>query len=170
MAIAPHFIPLDEYMRTAYSPDCDYVDGAIVERNVGKGKHAYIQLSLGIALREQTRSGKLVVTVEHRIRVSATRVRIPDVCVVAELEEVITKPPLLCVEVLSPDDRWERVNATVRDYQTMGVACVWVIDPYQERAWIFAGGGPPFEALDGLLAAALIGVEVRLIDLLPTAD
>src|SRR5438067_5420809 len=112
---------LDEYMSTSYSPDCEYIDGLVVERNVGKGKHAYTQLRLGIKLTEQTQPKKLVVVVEQRVRISATRVRIPDVCVVEELEEVVTKAPLLCVEVLSPDDRWNRVIASVSDYQTMGV-------------------------------------------------
>lgn len=29
------FVPLEEYLRTSYEPDCDYVDGRIEERNVG---------------------------------------------------------------------------------------------------------------------------------------
>lgn len=43
MATAPSLIPIEEYMHTSYSPDCEYIDGLIVERNVGQGKHAYAQ-------------------------------------------------------------------------------------------------------------------------------
>ncbi len=29
-------VSVDEYLRTSYRPDCDYVDGILVERNVGE--------------------------------------------------------------------------------------------------------------------------------------
>jgi len=29
------FVSVDEYLRTAYRPDCDYVDGVVLERNLG---------------------------------------------------------------------------------------------------------------------------------------
>jgi Uma2 family endonuclease len=108
-----------------------------------------------------------IVLVEQRVRIAATRVRIPDVCVVGELEEVVTKPPLLCVEVLSPDDRWSRVIASVGDYQMTGVPCVWVIDPYQVKAWTFESDNPPLEVKDGRLTARSLGIDVHLADVLP---
>jgi Uma2 family endonuclease len=160
-------ITLDEYMSTSYSPDCEYIDGLVVERNVGQGKHAYTQGKVYLSLSGQVLSRKLIVLPEQRVRVSGTRVRIPDVCVVEELEEVVTKPLLLCVEVLSPDDRWSRVIASIGDYQTMGVLCVWVIDPYQVKAWTFESENPPVEVKDGRLTAQFLGVEVQLTDILP---
>lgn len=169
MATAANFVTLDEYMRTSYSPDCEYIDGVILERNVGKGKHAFTQLSLGAELKQRVKAKGLLVTVEQRVRVGPNRVRIPDVCVVQELEEIITNPPLLCVEVLSPDDRWARVNASIADYQAMGVPCVWIIDPYESRAWIFELENPPAEVQDGRLVAQALGVEIRLGDVLPEA-
>jgi Uma2 family endonuclease len=160
-------ITLDEYMSTSYSPDCEYIDGLVVARNVGQGKHAYTQGKVYLSLSGQVLWRKLIVLPEQRVRVSGTRVRIPDVCVVEELEEVVTKPPLLCVEVLSPDDRWSRVIASVGDYQTMGVPCVWVIDPYQVKAWTFESENPPLQVKDGRLTAQSLSVEVQLNDILP---
>lgn len=43
MATAPGLIPIEEYMHISYSPDCEYIDGVIVERNVGLGKHSFTQ-------------------------------------------------------------------------------------------------------------------------------
>ncbi|MBV9156600.1 MAG: Uma2 family endonuclease [Acidobacteriaceae bacterium] len=167
MATAPNLISLDEYMRTSYSPDCEYVDGVILERNAGQGKHAYTQSQVLVRLSERLGGKKLLTLVAQRVRVSATRVRVPDVCVIEELEEVIGKPPLLCVEVLSPDDRWSRVNASVSDYQEMGVQCIWVIDPYKSRAWVFECENPPVEVLDGRISSQALRIELNLADLLP---
>ena len=36
-------ISLEEYLRTAYDPDCDYVDGVLEERNVGEWNHGDLQ-------------------------------------------------------------------------------------------------------------------------------
>jgi Uma2 family endonuclease len=167
MATAAVPITLDEYMNTSYSPDCEYIDGVVVERNVGQGKHAYTQTKLLLRLAQLMTEKKRIVLVEQRVRISATRVRIPDVCVIEELEEVVTKAPLLCVEVFSPDDRWNRVLASVGDYQAMGVPCVWVIDPYQAKAWMFESENPPLEVKDGRLTAQSLGIEVQLTDVLP---
>ncbi len=36
-------ITVDEYLTTAYSPDCDYVDGHIEERNLGEQPQSGLQ-------------------------------------------------------------------------------------------------------------------------------
>jgi Uma2 family endonuclease len=159
-------ITLDEYMNTSYSPDCEYIDGVVVERNVGRGKHACALSKVLLKLAELTGQNG-VVLVAQRTRISETRVRVPDVCVVEELEDVVTKAPLLCVEVLSPEDRWNQVIASVGDYQEMGVACVWVVDPFQAKAWIFESQKGPMEVQDGKLTAQTLGVEVKLADVWP---
>ncbi len=35
-------IPVSEYLRTSYSPDCDYVDGEVQERNLGEHRSQQI--------------------------------------------------------------------------------------------------------------------------------
>ena len=39
-------ISLDEYLRTDYEPDCDYVDGELQERNLGEKEHSCRRSSL----------------------------------------------------------------------------------------------------------------------------
>jgi Uma2 family endonuclease len=63
----------------------------------------------------------------------------PDIAFFADataFEDIAPKwaesPPILVVEVLSPNDKPTRVNEKVRDYLTGGVKVVWVID-YEER-------------------------------------
>ena len=125
-------ISVAEYLRTSYHPDCDYVDGEVVERNVGEYSHSTVQgilLKILFALEDVLR---IRVRPELRMRVSPTRYRIPDICVMLKsqlVEPVPTRPPFLCIEIVSPEDRMTRVIERVKDYLAFGVDYVWVIDP-----------------------------------------
>ncbi len=37
-------ISMREYLSTSYDPDCDYVDGVVVERNVGEFDHSRLHM------------------------------------------------------------------------------------------------------------------------------
>jgi len=162
-------VSVEEYLRTDYSPDCDYVDGVLEDRNLGQKKHALTQtLIVGFLLALRQALGALVI-VEQRIRVSPTRFRIPDVCVILNPisdEEVVTTAPFLCVEVLSPDDRMSRMHEKIRDYLGMGVRYVWLIDPYARLAWIHTTEGA-VEAKDGVLRTTDPVIEMPLAEVLP---
>jgi|ERR1043165_7652233 hypothetical protein len=43
MAITLNAIPVEEYLRTCYEPDMEYVDGRLVERNAGDHDHSLLQ-------------------------------------------------------------------------------------------------------------------------------
>jgi Uma2 family endonuclease len=123
---------LAEYLRTSYHPDCDFVDGEVQERNLGEFDHAAVQTFLASWFYQHRQEWQLHVLVELRVQVSAERVRIPDVCLVARgrpVEQVLTKPPLAVIEILSPEDRISRYNERLADYRQMGIPNVWVVDP-----------------------------------------
>jgi Uma2 family endonuclease len=129
-------VPVEEYLTTDYSPDVDYVDGEIQERNVGEDEHGTIQkFFIGYFLvREDT--WRVRVIPENRVQTSRSRYRVPDVCVVAAeapFGGITRTAPLLCVEVLSPEDRMSRMQDKVDDFIGMGVRSVWIIDPYKRR-------------------------------------
>ena len=52
-------ISVAEYLRTAYSPDCDYVDGEVQERNVGEKDHRRTQRQLIRYFCAKSRNGRL---------------------------------------------------------------------------------------------------------------
>jgi Uma2 family endonuclease len=161
-------VSVEEYLTTDYSPDVDYVDGVLEDRNEGQRKHAIVQtLIAGFLLRLRQALGVLVV-VEQRIKVSPTRYRVPDVCVMAKDpgEEVFTTPPFLCVEVVSPDDQMSRMQEKINDYLRMGVSYVWIVDPYLGKAWTHTNDGS-FEAKDGVLRTKNPDIEMPLSDVLP---
>jgi Uma2 family endonuclease len=75
--------------------------------------------------------------VELRVQVSATRFRIPDVCLVVgePPDQIVKTPPFICIEVLSPDDRLSAMRQRVEDYLAFGVPYVWILDPATRQAW-----------------------------------
>lgn len=133
-------VSVEEYLHTSYRPDCDYVDGELVERNVGELKHSFLQSILGTSLHRATRPLGARVAAGLRIRVSATRFRIPDITVMLKsqpLEAVPTRPPFLCIEIVSPDDRMTGIIQRVKEYLAFGVNHVWVVDPASRTAYAY---------------------------------
>ena len=127
-------VPVEEYLRTSYDPDMEYLDGELVERHVGEYTHSYLQLAIGVLL-ESRQKGKYRTFTEQRVRVSTKpRYRIPDLCVM-ELphprEPVFTHPPHLVIEIVSPDDELADLLAKVADYLKFGVPHIWIPDPYK---------------------------------------
>jgi Uma2 family endonuclease len=142
-------ISVEEYLRTSYRPDCDYIEGEILERNVGKRKHSYTQGKV-VSWFDRRRDVLMLESLpELRIRVAPGRVRIPDV-VLCDIplpeEEVLTSPPYLCVEVMSPDDTISSMQDRLDDYLAFGVPNIWVIDPWKHRGWRISKEGWAAEA------------------------
>lgn len=124
-------IPLRDYLAANYRPDREFVDGEIRERNVGKYEHARVQALLARWFGNHEQEWGAQVVTEQRVRVSPTRVRIPDVALLplGAQPDVIVDPPLLVIEILSPDDTYSDTQERAQDYRSMGVETVWIIDP-----------------------------------------
>jgi Uma2 family endonuclease len=159
-------VPVEEYLSTDYSPDCDYVDGVLEDRNLGERDHSLLQAALIAWFYARRKELGIQVFPEQRIRVSGSRYRVPDVCVTIGLpdEQIFTTPPFLCIEILSPEDRMPRVLAKVADFLQLGVPFVWVIDPRKRTATVYTAT----EVLlpdDGVLRTKSPDLAVRLSDL-----
>ena len=156
-------ISVEEYLASSYRPDCDYVDGHIVERNLGERVHGRIQLRVALMLNGQAKQGAEVLT-EVRVQVKPSRFRIPDICIAVDNsdEPILTTPPFLCIEVLSPEDRMSRIEARIQDYLEMGVPYVWVLDPQTKQAYIATAAEGLREVKSGVLTTADPAFEVPL--------
>jgi Uma2 family endonuclease len=128
-------VPVEEYLRTAYQPDCEYVNGRLVERHVGEYRHSFLQGLLVALLSARAREQRFRVFPEQRVQINAEpRYRIPDICVKAlphAITPVLLKPDLV-IEILSPDDQPAEMLVKVGDYLQAGVPHVWIVDPYKK--------------------------------------
>lgn len=132
------FISVHEYLRTSYSPDCEYVDGRIEERNVGEKGHSILQMFLAGLFWMNRAAWGVEVYPELRTHVAARSFRIPDVLVTragVKFEHVLDSPPLIAIEILSPDDRLSALQGKIEEYLAFGVEHIWIFDPQRRVAW-----------------------------------
>jgi Uma2 family endonuclease len=136
-------ISLDEYLSTVYDPDCEYVDGELIERNMGESDHSAIQTMISALLYSQRRELGIHVFAELRVQVAPTRYRIPDITVTKQKVQgrILRQPPFLCIEILSPEDRTSRTELKIDDYLAFGVPYIWLIDARRKKAWSYTSEG-----------------------------
>jgi Uma2 family endonuclease len=127
-------VPVEEYLRTSYDPDMEYVNGQLVGRHVGEHDHSFLQNRLGSELDARRLVRGFRVFTEQRARVSdEPRYRIPDICVKAlpyHKTPVLVRPDLV-IEILSPEDEAVAILEKIGDYQAAGIPHIWVVDPYK---------------------------------------
>ena len=168
----PEFISVREYLTTSYRPDCDYVDGRIEERNVGEYDHGYLQALLThLFMKHQEDWGVRPLT-DVRVQVRPNRFRVPDVTVLragTPREQILTHPPLLVIEILSPEDRLSRMTERTDEYLDFGIENIWIVDPARRLAYRVTRAG--FElAPAGEITVPEMPIRVVLSELFAELD
>lgn len=166
MSIASHAGPvtIEEYLRSEFEPDADYVDGRIEERPMGEYDHASWQEAILEWFWRNHAEWGLRVRPSLRLQASATRFRVPDVTVMRRdqpIEQILRRPPFAVFEVLSPEDTLRRMHRKLGDYAAMGIAHIYLIDPAGPVYYRFQNGdlrsaqhfGAPGDAIHFPLAA-----------------
>jgi Uma2 family endonuclease len=146
-------ISVEEYLTTVYRPDCDYIDGVVEERNRGEWDHATVQGAILAYFHSRRKQWKLRAVPEVRVQVAPSRFRIPDVAVVLEpgpFTSIVRRPPFICIEVLSPEDRLARIRKRIDDFLAFGVPHIWVVDAVAQCAFVYNADGLR-EVKDGVL-------------------
>jgi len=137
-------IPVSEYLKSDYSPDCDYIDGELLERNVGEWEHAALQGILTAIFANHRKAWGVITLPEQRVQVSGSNYRVADLCVVemdAPRQPIVRTPPLLAIEILSRRDSLQAIRKRGNDYLKMGVRNFWVFDPVDRWALICTNAG-----------------------------
>jgi Uma2 family endonuclease len=164
MAKKRPMMTVEQYLRTQFEgSDREYLDGRIVERNMGEWSHGVVQTEVAHLLRLKEAELGIQVIAEIRMRVAETRIRIPDVAVWLEdyePEGVPTVPPFLAVEVISPDDRPKPMQEKIQEYLTWGIKWVWLINPYVKTARSYSEDNAP----DGELVGEALQTRNPVID------
>ena len=110
---------------------------------------------------------------DTRVQVKAGRYRVPDLSIVpveARREQIIRTAPLLCLEILSPDDTLRKMLVRVEDYFAMGVPLVWIFDPVKRSVAVVQPGGEVTERSEGVLRVPGWAIEVELSGIFNVLD
>jgi Uma2 family endonuclease len=134
---AATLISVEEYLNTSYDPDMEYVDGVLVETNVGEWLHGMAQSNIIYAFRRKYPEVKVVP--ELRSRTRETRFRVPDVAVVLQPPpgRYLITAPFIAVEILSEEDRVGRLIEKLKEYAEWGVPNIWMFDPGGKQMYVF---------------------------------
>lgn len=168
-----HYVSVEEYLKTSYRPDVDYVDGRIEERNLGEYDHGTLQFTVTAFFKGRAKEWKIRVALDTRVQTSATRFRVPDVSVLDAShakEQIIRTAPLLCVEILSPEDTLRKMRKRSEDYFAMGVREVWIFDPVGRVVTVCGADGSAYEQKSGVLALPDTAVSLDLDEMFSALD
>jgi Uma2 family endonuclease len=149
-------VTLEQYyeMLPNYEREPEFDDGEIVERPMPTKPHSEMLEFLIFAFRAfrpEFRSYP-----EWTIAPREGSRRIPDLCLCASPSET----PLLCVEIISPDDKASVLRKKIKEYLAWGVEYVWVVDPVELDGDVHTNAGVE-RVPDGVFRAGVVEVNVR---------
>jgi Uma2 family endonuclease len=123
---------VEEYLAIGWSPDREFVDGRIEKRNLGEKEHSILQRYLTVLFAINRDAWRVEVFPELRTQTQTRRFRVPDALVIHSgdnFKRYITRPPLIAIEILSPEDTLKAMQTKAAEYHRFGVENIWVVNP-----------------------------------------
>jgi Uma2 family endonuclease len=144
--VAATLIPIEEYLHRVDEGGCpDYLDGVLVERNVGHYQHGRVQALIASLFLELSKRIVCFPSVEVHLRLGLRRYRVADLAVFFGAEPsapIPDVPPCVVVEVLSPDDRFSEIMEKLEEYRAWGIPNIWFVDPWACKLNVYGASGP----------------------------
>jgi Uma2 family endonuclease len=154
--VATKLLTAEEFYEWANHPDnrdkyCELERGEIVEMSRPGGRHGLVCANVAGILRNYVIQRKKGYVCSNDTGVIVERdpdtVRGPDVMLfedAARIEDVDEKygekPPVLAIEVLSPNDTPGKIMQRVREQKQFGTPLIWVLDPEARNVSIYQPG------------------------------
>lgn len=138
-------VSVEQYLATSYRPDCDYINGEVRERLWGDGCHAAVQSSLCGILGTNYKAWNIRLLISQRFRLSAHHYRVADISALPQNAPLVAypdTPPVFCIEVLEPQDRFESVLERALVFSHFGIKAVWMIHSRTREIWSVDASGP----------------------------
>lgn len=133
-------VSIEDYLGMSFEHDREYVNGEIIERSMPTLTHGEVQAILASWFRQYRKQHNLLVVCEVRMRLGPDLVRIPDIaCFIGRPDELPTTPPLVAIEIASPDDRLHQTLEKLAEYRRWGVPHVWLVEPDLKALYIYDG-------------------------------
>lgn len=136
------FLTPQQYFATTFEREPELVHGELVERPLPTFPHGNIQLRMGSRLMALQQSYPVFPGVEVRVRMAPDLYRIPDISMWEGTApgSLPAIPPLLVVEISSPDDRLDAMLQKLEEYRAWGVPHIWLTEPELKRVHVYDHG------------------------------
>jgi Uma2 family endonuclease len=170
--VIDHPISVEQYLSMVFEHDCEYVDGVIEERDLGEFEHAFLQGILTSLFFNHREEWGIICLPEQRVQTRRDHFRVPDVTILhagTPRERILTRPPLVVIEIQSPEDTLRRTAAKAAEYLDFGVEYVWIIDPDARVGYRGTAAGLEL-ARSGELAIPETPIRIVLADLFAELD
>ena len=106
--------------------------------------HSALKKILVVQLAAFEKALRIAVRPSCQTRVEETRYRVPDVLVMErpfrQTDRVVLDPPLLIVEIVSPEDRHAETQRRFREYERLSVRYIVQMDPDDRTTYQFVEG------------------------------
>lgn len=178
MALETVLVTAEEFKQIANDADglVELVRGEVRPLNRPSFNHGYVCSNIGGELRNWSRQQKTGRAVSNDLGVVTHRdpdsVRGPDVAWISYARLPKTEwpggwlevPPEVCIEVLSPSDRWGQTLDKINEYLQGGVNEVWIADPELRQLQVFRADVSPriLQVNDQLTSKELPGFAVAV--------
>ena len=136
--------PVEEYLRMSFDgPDPEYLDGELVERNLGDDSHSSAQSNLDGILHPLKKKFRIHVRPEIHMRLAPTRIRVADLAIFIEkpADRIPSSPPHVVVEIVSPGDRYTEIHEKLEEYRNWGIKHIWLLDPASRSFSVYDEAG-----------------------------
>ena len=135
-------VSVHEYLNTSYESDPELIDGQLKEKSMPTDLHSFVQAMIVHWFATHMREWQIMPLPEVRTQVTSFNFRLPDVAVVRRRllrGKPQENPPLIAIEILSPDDKFSDLRNRALDFARMGVEHIWLVDPQEQVAFHWGG-------------------------------
>jgi Uma2 family endonuclease len=132
-------LTVDQYLKMHFEDlEPEFVRGELIERSMPTSIHAWLTHLLSMRLH-----GAGFCLIGVRCQLASDVIRIPDLAVFRSFpqERVPASPPLLVVEIVSPDDRHEELLRKLDQYREWGVEHIRVVQPELRKLHVYDARG-----------------------------
>jgi len=134
----------EEYLTTRFAgPDPEYLDGQILERQLPDIPHSRAQRRLSALFDNLGKKLPLHAFPELHLRLGPRHYRIADLAIFDHEppERIPSTPPLVAIEILSPDDTFREIQDKFEEYRLWGVPHLWFVDPGPRKIYVYSEKG-----------------------------
>ncbi len=166
-------LSLEEFLSLPETkPVQEYINGEIVSKPMPKGKHSRLQLKLCNSINEVAESNQVAYALPELRCSFGNRSIVPDIAVFkwsripfdaeGEIPNDFLLPPDWVIEILSPEQRANRVTGNILYCLQHGCQLGWLIDPEDRSILVFFPNRQPVLLQGSELLPVLDDIDLEL--------